>query len=86
MHKQVSSTSNSQPLCPAGMCSQSSGTASTTQTVNADPTQIANVDPRATNTHTTISQTATNNKLLSLTHTFSSSKIVGPQWYILNKT
>ena len=73
---QVSSASNSQPLCKAGICNQSSGPASTTQTTNADPTQIANVDP--TNTHTSISQTATNNKPLTLTHQFISSKIVGP--------
>ena len=73
---QVSSASNSQPLCKAGICNQSSGSASTTQTTNADPTQIANVDP--TNTHTSISQTATNNKPLTLTHQFISSKIVGP--------
>ncbi|MGC2574404.1 MAG: hypothetical protein WA364_23065 [Candidatus Nitrosopolaris sp.] len=73
---QVSSASNSQPLCKAGICSQSSAPASTTQTTNADPTQIANVDP--TNTHTTISQTATNSKPLTLSHQFTSSKIIGP--------
>ena len=75
---QVSSASNSQPLCKADMCSQSSGPASTTQTTNVDPTQIANVDPTVNNTHTTISQTATNSHPLTLTHTFTSSKIVGP--------
>jgi cytoskeletal protein RodZ len=73
---QVSSASNNQPLCAAGVCNQSSDPASTTQTTsaqptttqptttqptttqpqssagssttsttNADPTQIANVDP-----------------------------------------
>jgi len=74
---QVSSAgSNSQPLCKAGIFNQSSGPASTAQTANADPTQIANVDP--TNTHTSISQTATNNKPLTLTHQFSSNKIIGP--------
>jgi hypothetical protein len=73
---QVSSASNSQPLCKAGICNQSSGPASTTQTTNVDPTQIANVDP--TNTHTSISQTATNSKPLTLTHQFISSKVVGP--------
>jgi hypothetical protein len=73
---QVSSASNSQPLCAAGVCNQSSGPASTTQTTNVDPTQIANVDP--TNTHTSISTTATNSKPLTLTHQFLSSKIVGP--------
>jgi hypothetical protein len=73
---QVSSASNSQPLCKAGICNQSSNPASTTQTTNADPTQIANVDP--TNTHTSISQTATNSKPLTLTHQFISSKVVGP--------
>ena len=73
---QVSSASNSQPLCKAGICSQSSSPASTTQTANVDPTQIANVDP--TNTHASISQTATNNKPLTLTHQFISSKVVGP--------
>ncbi|HXP51376.1 MAG TPA: hypothetical protein VN922_15575, partial [Bacteroidia bacterium] len=75
---QVSSASNSQPLCAAGMCSQSSGPASTTQTTNVDPTQIANVDPTMTNAHTSISTTATNSKPLTLTHQFTSSKIVGP--------
>src|SRR5215469_15419018 len=75
---QVSSASNSQPLCQAGICSQSSKPASSTQTANADPTQIANVDPVATNAHATISQTATNNKPLTLTHSFISSKIIGP--------
>ena len=83
---QVSSASNSQPLCKAGICSQSSSPASTTQTTNADPTQTANVvptqtanaDPTATNTHTSISQSATNSKPLTLTHTFASSKIIGP--------
>ncbi|MGC2685344.1 MAG: hypothetical protein WA323_26100, partial [Candidatus Nitrosopolaris sp.] len=66
---QVSSASNSQPLCKAGICNQSSGPASTSsQTTNADPT----------NTHTSISQTATNNKPLTLTHQFISSKIIGP--------
>src|SRR5215467_15273676 len=63
---QVNSASKSQPLCAAGVCNQSSGPASTTQTANADPTQIANVVP--TNRHTSISQTATNNKPLTLTH------------------
>src|SRR5215469_18647563 len=58
---QVSSASNSQPLCQAGICSQSSSPASTTQ--------IANVDPTTANTHTTISQTATNSHPLTLTHT-----------------
>ncbi|HYV52542.1 MAG TPA: hypothetical protein VE971_04540, partial [Candidatus Eisenbacteria bacterium] len=66
----VSSASNSQPLCQAGICSQSSSPASTTQ--------IANVDPTTANTHTTISQTATNSHPLTLTHTFTSSKIIGP--------
>jgi hypothetical protein len=33
---QVSSASNSQPLCKAGICNQSSGPASTTQTTNVD--------------------------------------------------
>src|SRR5215469_11615663 len=75
---QVSSTSNSQPLCAAGLCKQSSNPASTTQTTNADPTQIANVDPVQTNAHATISQTATSNKPLTLTHTFASSRIIGP--------
>jgi len=73
---QVNSASKSQPLCAAGVCNQSSGPASTTQTTNVDPTQIANVDP--TNTHTSISTTATNSKPLTLTHQFLSSKIVGP--------
>jgi hypothetical protein len=45
---QVSSASNSQPLCKAGVCSQSSGPATTTQTANVDPTQTANVDPTQT--------------------------------------
>jgi hypothetical protein len=82
---QISSAgSNSQPLCQAGICSQSSSPASTTQTTNIDPTQIANVVPTQTanadptNTHTSISQTATNNKPLTLTHQFSSNKIIGP--------
>jgi hypothetical protein len=60
---QVSSASNSQPLCKAGICSQSSGPASKTQTANADPTQSANVvptqtanaDPATANTHVNIS-------------------------------
>src|SRR5215831_11179300 len=74
---QISSAgSKSQPLCAAGVCNQSSGPASTTQTANADPTQIANIDP--TNRHTSISQTATNNKPLTLTHQFISNKIIGP--------
>jgi hypothetical protein len=119
---QVSSASNSQPLCKAGICNQSSAPASTTQTTsaqptttqptttqptttqptttqptttqptttqpqssagsfttsttNVDPTQIANVDP--TNTHTSISQTATNSKPLTVTHQFISSKVIGP--------
>src|SRR5215831_16369031 len=34
---QVSSTSNSQPLCAAGVCKQSSDPVNTTQTTNADP-------------------------------------------------
>src|SRR5215471_3119283 len=42
---QVNSASKSQPLCAAGVCNQSSGPASTTQTANADPTQITNVVP-----------------------------------------
>lgn len=75
---QVSSASNSQPLCKAGICNQSSTPASSTQTANVDPTQIANVDPTVNTTHTSISQTATNNKPLTLTHTFASTKIVGP--------
>src|SRR5215469_11137605 len=75
---QVSSASNSQPLCKAGICNQSSAPASTTQTTNADPTQIANVDPVQTNSHATITNTATSNKPLTLTHQFQSSKIIGP--------
>src|SRR5215469_6885068 len=76
---QISSAgSNSQPLCAAGVCKQSSNPASTTQTANADPTQIASMDPIATNTHVTKSITATNNKPLTLTHQFISSKILGP--------
>jgi hypothetical protein len=76
---QVSSAgSNSQPLCQAGICSQSPPPASTTQTTNIDPTQTANADPTQTNTHTSISQTATNNKPLTLTHQFTSNKIIGP--------
>src|SRR5215467_10752298 len=76
---QISSAgSNSQPLCQAGICSQSSKPASTTQTTNADPTQIANVDPVQTNAHATITNTATSNKPLTLTHSFISSKIIGP--------
>src|SRR5215469_11544479 len=75
---QVSSSSNSQPLCAAGVCKQSSNPASTTQTTNADPTQIANVDPVQTNSHATITTTATSNKPLTLTHSFISSKIIGP--------
>ena len=69
---QVSSAgSNSQPLCKAGICNQSLSPASTTQITNMDPTQIANVVPTQTanadptNTHTSISQTATNNKPLT---------------------
>src|SRR5215469_4568676 len=42
---QVSSASNSQPLCAAGICKQSSDPVNTTQTTNADPTQIASMDP-----------------------------------------
>jgi len=62
---QISSAgSKSQPLCAAGVCNQSSGPASTTQTANADPTQIASMDPIATNTHVTKSITATSNKPL----------------------
>ena len=82
---QISSAgSKSQPLCKAGICNQSSDPASTTQTANADPTQTANVVPTQTanadptNTHTSISQTATNNKPLTLTHQFTSNKIIGP--------
>src|SRR5215831_2052892 len=75
---QVSSTSNSQPLCAAGVCKPSSNPASTTQTANADPTQIANVDPVQTNAHATITNTATSNKPLTLSHSFISSKIIGP--------
>jgi hypothetical protein len=75
---QVSSTSNSQPLCPAGICSQSADSGSKAQTANADPTQIANVDPAMNNTHTSISTTATNTKTLDLTHQFESSKVIGP--------
>ena len=74
---QVSAASNSQPLCAAGVCKQSSDPVNTTQTTNADPTQIANLDPAA-NRHATISQTATSNKPLTLTHTFASSRIIGP--------
>jgi hypothetical protein len=74
---QVSSTSNSQPLCPAGICSQSADSTSKTQTTNADPTQIANVDPAMNNTHTSISQTATKSKSLALTHSFASTKTIG---------
>ena len=72
---QVSSASNSQPLCHAGICSQSSSPASTTQTSNVDPTQTANVDPTTANTHTTISQTATNRNPLSLTHQFINARL-----------
>jgi hypothetical protein len=82
---QVSSASNSQPLCQAGICSQSSSpaaaTATTTQTANADPTQTPNMDPTdltLNNTHSSISLTATHNKPLTLTHQFISSKIIGP--------
>ena len=67
---QVSSASNSQPLCATGVCNQSSNPASTMQTTNVDPT--------ANNTHTSISQTATNAKPLTLTHQFISSKVIGP--------
>src|SRR5215831_14031875 len=74
---QISSAdSNSQPLCKAGICNQSSGPASTTQTANVVPTKTTNTDP--TNTHTSISLTATNNKPLTLTHQFTSNKIIGP--------
>jgi hypothetical protein len=45
---QVSSGSNSQPLCAAGICDQSSGPASTKQTANAVPTQTANAVPTKT--------------------------------------
>src|SRR5215467_13021887 len=82
---QISSAgSKSQPLCKAGICNQSSDPASTTQTANADPTQTANADPTQTanadptNTHRSISLTATNNKPLTLTHQFTSNKIIGP--------
>ncbi len=73
---QVSSASNSQPLCKAGICSQSSSPASTTQTNSAQPTTLT-ADPTQNNTHTSISQTATNSKPLTLTHQFISSKVVG---------
>ena len=55
---QVSSASNSQPLCKAGICSQSSAPASTTQTTNADPTTV------------TLTKSFTNSKPLSLRHSF----------------
>ena len=51
---QVSSASNNQPLCKAGICSQSSAPVSATHTTNVDPTQIANVDPTQNNTHDNI--------------------------------
>jgi hypothetical protein len=66
---QVSSLSvGSQPLCAAGVCSQSSSPATNTPTTNADPT-VKKLS--ATITHT-------NNKPLTLVHSFTSSKVVGP--------
>ena len=53
---QVSSASNSQPLCKAGICNQSSGPASTTQTTSAQPTTT---QPQSTTTTTSSAITPT---------------------------
>jgi hypothetical protein len=45
---QASSGSNSQPLCGAGICDQSSGPASTKQTANATPAKTTNEVPAKT--------------------------------------
>ena len=61
---QISSAgSNSQPLCAAGVCNQSLNPATNTQTTTADPTKIT-----LSNT-----QTSTNDKTLSLRHSFVSN-------------
>ena len=65
---QVSSASNSQPLCAAGVCSQSSGPASTMQTVNLDPTKIALTKTVGPNT---------NAKPVTLQHQFIGTRVVG---------
>jgi len=61
---QISSAdSNSQPLCKAGICSQSLNPITNTHTTNVDPTSFKDT------------QTFANNKVLNLNHRFVSNKV-----------
>jgi cytoskeletal protein RodZ len=53
---QVSSASNNQPLCAAGVCNQSSAPASTTQTTSAHPTTTQPTTTQPTTTQPTTTQ------------------------------
>ena len=53
---QVSSASNNQPLCAAGVCNQSSAPASTTQTTSAHPTTT---QPTTTQPHSSAGSSTT---------------------------
>jgi hypothetical protein len=70
---QISST-GSQPLCVAGVCSQSANPASTIQSKNVT-TQLSSQDPPKV---TIFKNTFTNTKALNLNHKFVSNKVVGP--------
>jgi hypothetical protein len=72
-----------QPLCQAGICSQSSDPANTTQHNNpqsaviSPTTQTKNVDP----TSKTLTQTFTNAKTPTLNHSFQSDITAGPDTF-----
>jgi hypothetical protein len=73
----IISVDNNQPLCAAGVCNPSPNPASTTtQPQSSAPTATTKVDPTAIKLSNT--KTNTNNKVLTATHSFVSSKVIGP--------
>ncbi|MFY9869337.1 MAG: hypothetical protein WAK17_06430, partial [Candidatus Nitrosopolaris sp.] len=73
-----SASSNSQPLCAAGICGQSADPPSTTtqpqSSTSSSSTSTSSGDP----TTVTLTKSFTNSKPLSLRHSFVSNKVVGP--------
>jgi hypothetical protein len=73
----ISSVDSSQQLCAAGVCNPSSNPASTTTQPQSSATRSTTyVDPTAIKLSNT--KANTNSKVLTLGHSFLSSKVVGP--------
>jgi hypothetical protein len=70
----ISSVDSSQPLCAAGFCNPSWNPASTTTQPQSSATKsTTNVAIKLSNT-----KTNTNGKVLTISHSFVSSKVIGP--------